>query len=271
MTVSRMSNAEMLSVLESWLGEHRKTFESFPKWKVLLEDLEGVRSALRTLAPAGWNAGDAQTIAALTKEIDRWDSRHDTKLRACVTFLEALVEDAESAEETAAYVEARRVLFPNGGAGSAHSFIAEAGNATRAKENLAKPENKAIRDTLKAVHTGRGKRTLYDVVEDYIEAGERLGALDAQRTAREAALRGDPGASEATPPIEVRGQWLAITKDVVRMARNAADGRREAIRSALSVFEKAVERASHRGRGGTAEAGGGGENAGGKASEGAKG
>lgn len=246
MSVSLMTNAEMLSVLESWLGEHRRVFEAYPKWKVLLDDLDASRQELRALPAAGTGASDAHAVDALTREIAPWESRHDAKLRAGVGFLRALAEDSESADEAAELKEALRVLFPLGAQGTQVSYAGEAGNAARAKALLAQPGSKALRDRLRSVTTGRGKRTLLDVIEDCIEAGMKVGALDAQRTSLASSQKGATADAAAPTALEVRAQWLALTKDVVRMARKVPESRREGVRDALAVFEKAVERAGRR-------------------------
>jgi hypothetical protein len=193
------SVAEMLSATRDWVSPgHRKhlLLSAIPEVApqlVRLSQLLGL--LLKTQPTVDYNQGSrSQALSAL-------DQQHDNLVRGLSHFTLAMKYLATTAEESAAWDTANRMLLPEGLAVIVRSYADEAGQAELTMARLT-PEMKA-RFKATALTTPAGKTTLLAEIERYQAVATELG---------QAALAHlqDVGGPTRQELLDLRNQWIRV-------------------------------------------------------------
>jgi len=232
----------------------RPRFESSPLLAAMLPGLDHVHAQVATFTPARNAEAAERELGALTEEGSALDvGTHDRLVRAIFRLCEGHAEAADSAEEAERFLAASKRVLPQGLTTGQQSWLGEAGNAARLEAEL--DGDPAFRASLAAVPLPGG-RTLLTLVEGFIAAGLRLGAIEARRAelrriiAANAPAEGDPGSTRENVTLSAaRKAWVDTVealRGVFRMAHSPVDADvRDAV---LSLLDDAEKRADARAR-----------------------
>jgi hypothetical protein len=216
-------------------------------YELLAEAYEGV---LSVRPPDTSKDAEYQKISAAQRPVDY---RHDRLARCAALIVEGQCERARAQtppdeERAGQWNWAYDQLFPDGTRIINASYRAESGNALRVKKLLESQAGEGVAALLKTVivyaggKKGEGKETLLDIVQQWITAGTELGALEAKKAARLAAM-----SSEAPPEQRViqsaRSQWIAVANMVtsaLAMSKAPLKDRNAISHPLLSAAEKAA-------------------------------
>lgn len=233
----------------------RPRFLSAPLLAAMLPSLDHVHAQVATFAPANHTEGAERELAALTEEGNALDTdRHDRLVRGMFRTLEGFAELADSAEEAERFRATSARLLPQGLATGQQSWMGEAGNASRIDADLA--SDGSFRAALEAMVLPGG-RTMLTLVESFVAAGLRLGAIELRRAELRriiaanvpAASTDAPPAKEATNLSTARKAWVDAVealRGILRMAQSPVEGElRDAV---LSLLDDAEKRADARAR-----------------------
>lgn len=179
---------------------------------------------------------DDPRAKALVAEATALDAVHDTLVRKIYDCLTSL---AELAGSDSPYRALRDTLVPDGIAAATQiTYVGEAGLARRVRARL----TESVRQQLASIPVGA--RALLDIVNEWLDAGDRLGKLEAERNAVETEGLPSRGAIN-----EARLRWIQVVNALRALAPLAelSTGDHEAIFRALGDLEmKADARSAKR-------------------------
>jgi hypothetical protein len=148
--------------------------------------------------------------ARLYQEGVATDARHDRKGAGAFHLLGAMAMLTDDPARETELLDLRRKLFPEDNLKVLKTtWRGEAGNALRLREKVLCDEPAVA--TMRAIPTGDG-RTLLDAVNDFVAAGERLGAIEDRRLA----LAPTDGPAPATSTrLTARNRWVNVVSTMV--------------------------------------------------------
>lgn len=181
-----LSPNTMLNITERWL-----TDESFSMALELAGPLGvGIHQALvqahDPLADLHRSRNEASSsLRSLIDLATQLDKRHDKKARGLKLILSGLAEAADTEAEAARFWELEGLLFPNGLTVTRLPYTQEGGAAV-ALERVVSDELRAELDGIVV-----GKRTLAQLLKEWLAAGHELGEVMQRRAELKAVLSSD--------------------------------------------------------------------------------
>lgn len=248
-----ISPETMIEITEEWLSPKGKAIlTSLPIISAMIPVLEQVRADLLEKQVAPPPADVAAKIAAIHKKQSGLDRRHDRKMRGAIWLLDALAQLTDDPAAAQRYLELRDMLCPDGLKGTLKSYTDESGAAKLLRGRL---DDTAKQDLAAIAVPGA---TLLDVVNDWMETAEKLGALDKDKSA----LVDDSAAPAGKTPkdaLDARNAWIRFASALeTTLAISGAD--QETIDALLKPVREAEAKAEKKkGAGAPATEGEGGE------------
>lgn len=209
------------------------------------------RAHARLLTVQQQAGSNERRVRELTETMTRLDGRHDRKARGVHKVLEGGYDLAQDEREEQIFQDLKETLFPNGLSITQRSYREQAGTAKRVQERLTDEDRERLRVTT------IGSRPLLESVEEWLDTGQRIARLEAER----ARLQQDDS-DDAVSAGEVRDArlfWIRAVKSLVTMidftdlddsdkrallaniedaARKATEARRRAQSRAVEVSEE---------------------------------
>jgi hypothetical protein len=225
--------AHVSAVMLNPEGQVHAALQSSPVLSPFLPLLAAAHGQVLTALP---KAPDPR-LAKLVEEAMAVDAVHDSLVNSVYGMLTGLSGLSDDGSE---YLELRSKLFPEGIAGAANiTYEGQAGYAKRFRANL----NGALESQLASISAG--KKNLLEIVNEWLDAGDRLGQIGQQQQQIKAdAAPAAPGAIS-----EARFGWIRII-NVLQSAASVAplsEAQRQAIFATLNEVEaKADQRAARR-------------------------
>ena len=234
MALKRLSTEEMVQLSASWVtegSEVRKAIVAVPELSAVIGRVEAAHTALHTMQRSRQDS----RLSKLAAEAAEEDLAHDTAVRGIVSFLSglALLSDEKTAEELS---DLQAVLFPDGLSLVQKSYRAEAGAGELLRTRLeAEP---SIRKRLKEIPVLR--KTLAQMVDSLLARAKRLGELENERAAIEAAVA---DAIDGNKITAARNQWIRSVNALIANAELAElDDKTQALLfGALRLAEKKAD------------------------------
>lgn len=181
-------------------------------------------------SPAGRAA--PKRLLEIQAEARATDLRHDELVRGLHAYLSGLAAIVVDPDVHASLVSVRDALFPDGLSITQMSYRDEAGAAHLAKARLTAEEKKLLR----SLTTPAG--TAMQAVDEWFRSGERLGALEDERTTIEV-----PTGTTAADALAARNEWIRVI-NAVRATLVLVDEVPAAVQAILSRIEVAERRAT---------------------------
>ena len=201
----------MLSHSNVWLGNPDivQMIESHPMGAGVLTE---VRSAHDQLARAvSWKLRLGARILDMTQRIAQLDADHDRFLRMLFFILTALAEGADDPGEAAQYLTARDLLVPGGLAQTRYSYADQHGAVIEVQDRMTSEVELLLQQTEVA------GRSLLDVYQRWVAAGQQLGELIKDRERTRASMTAD--AEVPTHLREARRAWLQVVRMFISAVR----------------------------------------------------
>ncbi len=177
-------------------------------------------------------------LKALSAQAAALDVVHDALVSSTYELLTAT---ATLADDGARYLELRDQLLPDGVSGATQiTYEGQAGYVKRLRATLTDEQRRALA-TIEVAG-----RNLEDVVNEWLDAGERIGELDQHRQ-QLASVAGSPTTGSV---LEARHGWIRAIKAIqaVALAAKLTDEDRAALFGALDEIEAAADQRSARRR-----------------------
>jgi len=245
---------EMVALSAPWVEEPKRKalFLSIPEIAALHAKVTQVYTELLSARPASQEP--SPELRKLLEQSAALDLRHDHLARAVSMGIDAdrALCLGASPPDTARANQCDEVsakLLPNGLAIVNASLLAEAGNSARVTELL--QDEPAVAAFLKAIPV-RGKATLLDVTQTWLDVGAELGKLERTREELEAKAATKPAGKAALASL--RGRWIRLVSQVLSNLE-LSEAPAEAIETIRRPVLKASERAAKRYAGGAGGAG----------------
>jgi hypothetical protein len=235
--------AECFVVSASWLdvkGELMPLLQSKEATRGLLGQLTVAHQGLSRFVSTPKN--NNQKLTEARAEAESFDERHDGIYKGIYYCLVCVTELYPEKKDE--YTTLREYLFPDGLAGVTRSYAAEAGEVGLLEARLEASHRAALQ-----VIVINGV-TLLSWVEELIQVGKQLGAVEAQKKVLAQELELDPELS-LSEINEGKARWFAVANlfsGVVRYA-GFTDAERVKLLAPFEALEKAYqERAKERSR-----------------------
>jgi hypothetical protein len=235
--------AECFVVSASWLdvkGDLMPLLQGKEATRGLLGQLTVAHQGLSRLVSTPKN--NSQKLIEARAGAEGLDTRHDSLYKGIYYCLVCVAELYPEKEDE--YTTLREYLFPDGLAGVTRSYAAEAGEVGLLEARL----TPAHRAALQAIVINGV--TLLSWVEDLIQTGKQLGAVEAQKKVLAQELELDPELS-LSEINEGKSRWFAVANlfsGVVRYA-GFSDAERVQLLAPFEALEKTYqERAKERSR-----------------------
>ncbi len=196
---------EMSEVSASWVTDGNPACGAIQKEPMLNPLLPELRTAHDDIVAVG--SAEDPSARQLSMNEAKLDARHDDLVRAIHGSLTVLSKFSKAGEEM---VRLRDLILPEGLRHSTKSYRAEAGH-TALVASWMTPE---LQTRMKAVLVGEG--TLLDLVNQWIDAGRRLGVLEEQRGRLDR-----PAATPAAQVQAARRRWIRWANILLTTAENA--------------------------------------------------
>ncbi len=203
-----LSNSTMTSLGKELLdpGRFRPLLEARPTSKAILPKLEAALQEIERSTDT--HAAHESSLLDIELREHRADAIHDRKARGTFLLLSGLaeVDDDEHAREELLHL--REALFPSDLGFTQLSYREEARNADRVRATLTR--NPTLSALLHEVSLPGGQ-TLWKIVNDWLEAGRLLGALEEQRSQIE---RGHSSSGDAARDsgLQARNAWMRAVR-----------------------------------------------------------
>jgi hypothetical protein len=153
----------------------------------------------------------SERVAELTAELTRLDAQHDRMARGVYNVLDAGVDLADDAQQTARFEGTRDTLFPEGLQITQATYRAQAGAAQQVKERLTEQD----RDFLASqVFAGR---PLVEVVDAWLDTALLMGRRVDERARLADDESDDPNAVGRDDLRDARLEWIRATKSLLTM------------------------------------------------------
>ena len=187
---------EMIHVSSFWLSDEkaREVAQQSAVLAPLVPKLQAAHDELVASQPRGADP----KLKELTDAASALDAVHDTLLRGIHMLLSAL--SLLEGEQGEAYLELRDKLMPEGPQLTQRTYEAQAGYAKVVKERVAVGDTKSRLEQIVINDV-----PLLQRVMDWLDAGERLGKIEAERAARV-----KPETSIASRVHAARLQWVRL-------------------------------------------------------------
>lgn len=206
---------EMVALSAPWVEEPKRKalFLSIPEIAALHVKIAQIYAELLAARPTSLEL--SPELCKLSEESAQLDVRHDQLARAVHAGIDAdrALCLGASPPDTARARQCDEVsakLFPNGLNIVNASLLAEAGNSARVAELL--HEEPDVGAFLKAIPV-RGKATLLDVTQAWLDMGVKLGKLERTREELEAKAATKPAGKAALSTL--RGRWIRLVSQVL--------------------------------------------------------
>lgn len=198
----------MLSNSSVWLTDPEivQLVEGHPMGPGVIIEVRGVHD--RLAGAVGWRLRLGAELLDMTRRIGAHDDAHDRAVRMLYYILTALAEGADTPAEAARYLAARALLLPGGLAQTRQSYADEHGAVLAVQERMTAEVEALLEQTVVA------GRSLLEVYQRWIAAGQMLGQLVKERSQLEASTR--PGADNASLIREARWAWLRVVRMFIR-------------------------------------------------------
>ena len=240
MSMIQLATPTMLFVSAAWLdpARERPLLDGWARGRLSLAQVEGAHDALASFVQA--DAETERAARSLSEACAEANAEHDRKARAVWYGLTAAAEDVDDPAQGERLLAERDRLMPSGLDVTRWSWADEVGESVRVIGRRT-PAGDAL---LRGVSLTPG-RTLFDTLERWVAAAQRLGELDRER-ARVRPKRSGPSQHA------LRSAWVKVARrlesDAVYDALPDAEqerlfGRlRRAIQQARAKAEKATDK-----------------------------
>lgn len=245
MALKNLSTETMIALSLAWLDPTvgRPTLEAHPRTSAYLPNLEAAYQGLLTVCSGSESEDQNADLAALSAEQSTLDDLHDRKVRGLHLVLSGLAALAGSREEAIQYIEARDALLPDGISINQRTYLDEAGNAALIARRL--QDSPKLQEFLGQIPLAGGK-ALLDEVRIWLDAGERLGALESRRihllherdSTRAGTRRGDI--------LRARNQWSRVVYAIQATIDLDEHPAEDLEKSFLRPLREAESKADHR-------------------------
>ncbi|MEP7119650.1 MAG: hypothetical protein ABJE95_02025 [Byssovorax sp.] len=225
----------MVSLSAPWAqADHadRALFASIPVTAALLPQIDEAHRTLLSVQPKKALTDRAAEIAEAQRILD---VRHDNIIRGCVGFLGGLIALTRDPALAKRLAHLQEVLAPEGLTATQKTYREESGQAALLASRLT-PADNAL---LQGLHTAEG--TLWEVIQEWIAIGAKLGKLEDER----AALAQVPGPAPAEV-VAARNQWIR-TVNGVRTMLALVQARQPGVHDILNRLAEAERKADNRG------------------------
>lgn len=233
MALKRLTTGEMVSLSASWVeSDHvdRKALAAIP---VIASLLPRVDLAHATLLETQTACVAPERLAAIQDEQKRVDARHDDLARGAYYLPMALAYLVKNKHLAQSLLELQSVLLPDGLTIVQKSYREEAGQTALLDSRLS-PDHIAL---LKKIKTPEGN--LWDAIQEWMNVGAKLGALENERTAPE------PAGTSASDVVKARNQWIR-TVNAMRSVLALVDDHNPLVQSILRRIDEAELKADRR-------------------------
>lgn len=208
MALKNLYTDEMLQLSGTWIDQTDKAYPAIMANADLMPSMPRLQGSHATLSGAHQPVDDTRLGQIVAQEA-QIDQRHDAIIRGIWGFA---TSKAELLGGTAgdALIEVRDIILPDGLQSQLKTYMAEAGQANQ----LALRMTPAVRAKTDAIFVGQvpNAKPLTSFVDELIDLGKQLGALENERGQLEAA--GSNGAAEQ----DARNQWIRVINALVANA-----------------------------------------------------
>ena len=211
--LNAMTDEEMIEATGSFLTKDRKRaqLERYPLLMAMLPALTEAHEGMLAGEKAREDDEREAERAKLYQEGVATDARHDRKGAGAFHLLGAMAMLTDDPARETALLDLRRKLFPDDNLKVLKTtWRGEAGNALRLRNKVLCDEPAVA--TMRAIPTGDG-RTLLDAVNDFVLAGERLGAIEDRR--QSLATTDGPAAPTTSTRLTARNRWVNVVSTMV--------------------------------------------------------
>lgn len=238
MAIHDLNNPEMIALTRTWVDpahEDHRILAGHPVLAALLPDIIGIHQRLLRTEPS---LPTRLRLTAVRGEQGVTDDRHDGLMKVIhgrlrVAILEAGIDGDD--DLAARLIALERLILPNGLRMVNATFREEVGHAMQVASKLT-AEHEQLLDRLGMFN----RRTLLDVVRDWLAAADHLGRLDHERRGLEIQLAG-LGRRES---VKVRLRWVRMIELIRRTVE--LTGQSPALAHLLAGIRKAEDDAARR-------------------------
>lgn len=194
----------MLSNSNDWLNtpDIVQMIESHTLGPGVLTEVRGAHDQLASAL--GWRQRLSVKLLEMTKDITTQDGEHDRFLRMLYYVLTALIEGADSPGEAERYLSARHLLIPDGLAQTRYTYANEHGAVIEVQQRITPEVEQVLQQTVVA------GRSLWEIYQRWITAGQRLGQLVKERSRLESSML--QSSEGPTHVREARQVWLRVVR-----------------------------------------------------------
>lgn len=238
MALRNLTNETMVTLSQAWVdpARERKTLQGVPLLSALLPKLEAAHQLLISSLAGGRNAA-ADRLSSLRDEAEAQDGRHDRKARGIYWLLSGLSELAEAPEDSERLLSLRDRLLPAGLSTITASYSHQAGHVAVVKKGLTAADRSELRR-----HKTLSGRTLEDELDAWLQAGEALGRIEAERGQL---LRG-AATADRPDPARARHNWIRVTNALLATLELQDDLSPEVVSRLVGPLREAESRADRR-------------------------
>ncbi|WP_428267123.1 hypothetical protein [Haliangium sp.] len=197
MALRRLKTAEMVSLISSWVDDDHPDRQALRGVALMAALLPTIDAAYEVLIATHGARPSPGRLARIQERQAAVDAVHDDLVRVIYHSLRAAIYDRRARDAHQPLEALQAMLLPEGLRMVQKSYREEAGHVAVVAEQLGDSE-RALLASLPVSE----RRSLLDVVEQWIEEGMRLGALDRERSGGDEP-RVTPGAIMAA-----RNQWI---------------------------------------------------------------
>ena len=210
MNLRNLTDEEMLSVSAVLLEETGEIYPVIHGHELLAGPTKVIARIHQELLTVRQQVGSiAKKVRELTDEMTRLDGHHDSRARGAYRYLEAAAELADTAAQEEEYTVLIETLFPEGLAITQRSYRQQSGTAKRVRKRIT-GEQRAKLEGLSV-----DEKSLWDVVEDWLETATTIARLEARRAELQSSDNDD--AVSAQELRQARLQWIRAIRTLVDM------------------------------------------------------
>lgn len=209
MQLSRLTVSEMLTISRPYLDPEHPAHQSLAKMPEAVSLLPRLREAHEVLL-ASQSADDVRA-ANIKQEVTALEAEHDDLAMGIHHIVHSMAVLSETDDARARWQRLHEVLLPGSGKFASTSHKTEAGNAALLQQIL---------EGLSAIDTGLmkaqfvAKRSIFEIVERWIEVGRELGQKELERRAMPVATTDDTLQAS-------KGQWVKTIGAISAMMKMA--------------------------------------------------
>jgi len=243
MSRKRLATNEMIHISGEWLDPDSPAHKAILASSDLAPTIARLQSAHQDLVNAAQPAALNPRLFQIIKEQTDADDRHDDIIRGVHGLLTATAM-LFGPTEGGPFLTLRDLLVPDGLSSVQKSYTGEAGQAAQLSARLT-PEIRAQIDHIR-VGTKKDSHTLGEFIDEWIDLGQKLGALENEKTRISPS---DSGAAAGAGLVAARNKWIRTVNLFVAVAE-AIELEPDTDRLIFGPLHAAESKADRRGRSG---------------------